>query len=693
MIRVFKTSNMRAKNKNQLFLVLIWMFLGFMSQSPLKAQSANPLISLDGQMFTEFYNTNFRLPQFGITNQYFRFGGQTTLNCLGLPFQIDFFATTEPQTFYKTNYFKFKFDKQTFVQKITNQFNINNLEVKNKVDKILFDKNKMKLSLNLDSIRGLSLSNEFKLNQYQLNNDQKKLDSLKLLGEIYNQSEIDLLIKKLKTLRQDSISFAIKQMEYENKKRRLNKEIAKYDSLYKIDTALINHYAKFPVSNFPLDMNFHKQKNFNFPPFLEHIQAFDIGQINPIFNAFSFNGNSLRGLDLGLNIRKSNLELVLGKIQSLNTKSFSRFNTDFNMWAMGIKTDFLWKSMETTIFSHIINPNSNNYNVILGINSKFETKSNFEISGSIAQCLENLIAIPINSSENSFKSWITNKAVDLKLSKLLFSTLTVEFSNKSVGLNFRNFGNPFLSKGIFQNQIKLKTNAINNQLNVAVFYKQVEYFQINESAYPMMAKGLGFSIRTMIKRKYSPNFLFSFTPFEQGNNHPDSLFRVYTKTSILTGSIFQNVKLGKLWNLSYQGMYMKNQVEINNNQKFNSQNINFNIQFQSKSGLLINISAIQSFTTPRIDSMQSITYMGSVFAGKDNFKYGVNLLSTQYLNGGVRLSVSNTYQMDINLKQMIQLNCSYEYINHIWGLNSKHIYSINIKYLYKFDISKSAVNH
>ena len=535
-----------------------------------------------------------------------------------------------------------------------------------------------------------------KQNETEIKLKKQKLDSLIKSNNPSNKIDIPSLNDQISLLKKDSLLFAQKKLEQTIDRNSKLKKLNYVDSLFGVDTALLSQIKNLATTEKPNvkyinNLNGYQTSFYKWLPIIQKIQSFDIGVVNPIFNKNSFYGNSLRGFQLGVKVKNIDYEVVAGKVQSFNLKSFSRFSTDFNSWALGLKSTFYWKSIETSLYTHSINLSSLNSNMVIGFFSKLETKNHFEIQGGFANCMDNNL-INFNRSSSDFKNWMQNKSMDLLISKSINPNLNLEYSNKGIGLNFRNYGNPFMIKGLLQNQFKLKSNLFHQNVNVSIFYNYVELIQINETAFPMLSKGVGLSIKSQFKNKKTPNFTLNYTPFEQGNNHPDSMFRIFTKTAVYAASVFQNIRISKNWTCLYQGMYMKNQVIMNAAYQFNNTNINLNLQLQSREGILLNFSIINSTTAPKIDSLQSITYMGSIMLGKEKLKFGVNVLQTQYLNGGQRVSVNGTCQFEVNRLQFFNLNLSYEYINQIWGLYSKYIYAINLKYIYKLDFAIKRTN-
>lgn len=664
----------------------------------LNAQNTGSSFALNGIHHVEYFQTNYRIPQLGISNLFCRAAGNSSITTYDIPFQLDYFMTTEPQTIYKTNYFKFKFDKDAYLLKLNQNKKLKENELKKQIERIQKERATLNLKLALDSIKNKSSDIEYQANCNNINSKLKQLDSLKKTNGLSNRVEIDNLTTDLKNLRKDSLLFLYQKLENYNQLKENKLRLMELDSAFDIDTS---SYRKF------LDYGFHSNEKINsmnvldndhnlfnkWLPMFHKIKNIDIGLVNPIFCTNSFNGNSLRGIHLGFKLKNFEYEIVTGKIQSFNLKSFSRFSTDFNSWAYGLKTSFVLKTIDMSVFAHVINLNANNYNQVVGFFSKVKPRNQFETSIGFANCLDVLAPKPFFSQELSgVKNWLLNKSMEIYFAKSIGQKSKVELISKSVGLLFRNYGNPFMTKGLIQHEIKFKTNLFKKNINSAIFFKNVEYIQINEEAYPMISRGLGFSVRSQYKHPIIPNFTLSYTPFEQGNNHPDSMFRIFTKTAVLTTSLFKNHTLGKQNNIMYQCTYFKNQTSINSFQKFNNENINFSVQFQSSKGNMFNFTIIKSTTEPKIDSLESLTAVGSLLIGNAKAKGSFNVLKTNYLNGGERTSINSNFQFQLSSLQYFSINLSYEYINKIWGLNSKYIYSFHIKYLYKLTFSKSNLN-
>jgi hypothetical protein len=77
---------------------------------------------IKGRIGLEGYHTSFQNPRMLNEPQYLRLSGNTAISMGGLPLLVDFYRTSETQTFYNSNYIKVKFDYQTFVSNITKQW-------------------------------------------------------------------------------------------------------------------------------------------------------------------------------------------------------------------------------------------------------------------------------------------------------------------------------------------------------------------------------------------------------------------------------------------------------------------------------------------------------------------------------------------------------------------------------------------
>ena len=659
------------------------------------AQSFDPKLSISGQHSIEYFHTNYRIPQFGISNIYCRMLGQSNLTVYELPFNVSYFTTTEPQTIYKTNYINVNFDKEAFTNEIEKY---KNQKIEESQQRIQTKKSKLNLELSLDSLNTSMYTFDYSINSEQIRIKKQTLDSLRNNHSFKQADEIQQLQEQIEKLKVDSSYLEFQKKQQSIKRLEKIKTLEKLDSMFQADTAYFHSLKNISPGDF--DKQFLIQKLgvqnktiLNLLPVLQKIKKLDMGSVNPIYGPYSFNGNGIRGIHLGLKIDRIEYEIVAGKCQALNLNSFSRFSTDYNGWAYGIKSNFATKQFENSLYSHLILFGTDIRNSVFGFSSKLRSLQTFDIQMGFAWCLDNSNSkLLLDAKQSEFNSFIQDKAIELIVSKALWK-VKLESINKAIGLNYRNFGNPFMIKGLYQNEIKMKSTLFGQALNVAIFYKNIQYVQFNEGSFPMISRGFGFSSKTNFKSKWLPNASINYTPFEQGNNHPDSLFMVYTKTSVITASIFKNYSLNKNWFMLSQISYLKNQVQINRNYHFNSENLNTNIQVQSKSGFMANLSWIYVTSTPRIDSLQSITTMGNILWGKDKLRIGLNLLETKYFNGGKRISIMSNLQWQIRSAQYFSINLSYEYINKIWSLYSKDIYAINLKYVFKFNLNRKNVNN
>ncbi len=262
-------------------------------------------------------------------------------------------------------------------------------------------------------------------------------------------------------------------------------------------------------------------------------------------------------------------------------------------------------------------------------------------------------------------------------------TLEIKTSWKYVGPGYRSLGAPYSRTNFEEREIALKWKAFKNKLSLNGFYKTNRTDPLNywEGTYKM--SGFGLNARTNLK-KY-PNLFLSYSPFEQGNNSPDTLFRSNNKFSILTAGLSYRYKIKKVILFS-NALFTRSHTEFIQLQNRIGNQYNFTFS-QSVQFSKINITGLYTLsrTNPSVDSLNNYR-LGS------NFLYTISdkiQIGGQY-NGGFYQNGSYIQQGGalINYRPrnafLINLKSNYGKLKGLYGVDEMTRYDVMVGVEYRW---------
>src|SRR5690606_20919711 len=121
-------------------------------------------------------------------------------------------------------------------------------------------------------------------------------------------------------------------------------------------------------------------------------------------------------------------------------------------------------------------------------------------------------------------------AYNVGVKKSIKNKVELEGVFKQVGAGFRAVGSPFLSVNFREYEMKYQHVLFKGRIKAEANYEElrdnISGFNINTNR----MKGYGLKLSTSFAKL--PNIIFSHAPYQQGNNHPDSLYRTNNQFSI-----------------------------------------------------------------------------------------------------------------------------------------------------------------
>jgi hypothetical protein len=671
--------------------------------------------SVKGRIGLESYYASFQNPRVLNEPHYIRLSGNTSVSMAGIPLLVDFYRTTENQSFYNSNYFKVKFDHQTYIDGIKKQWSAKLQEASSSANVAKYKSSaNSKLASELEQQRGriqsLQSTLEGELSQKQdafIENYQFKKDSMLLLfqdsitqvaAKVQDSLQINRYSKarysdsiQLERLKNDTHNLAEKLRLIEKKRSELNDARKQLDSTISADTAKYNYYKALledPEKNAHLWLN---EKGFSKQlVFLSRIKDLETGVINPLIHTYSISGVSMKGLQGAMNLGKSNLKLVGGKAIIADFSTFNRSNNKYERLFIGIGFDTrLGKNLKLTLFGHFATDPKEKFtkenriasqNGVAGIemdytpgklpkfivaysNTHFSTRN---------RTISHVSYIPSGDYSIAQQSMSTS-AYKTTIEKTLGKQVKIEAWREMVGPKYKNLGNPFMRVNFLEHSAKIKFELFKNQINASLFYKKMRDNPLNISEVVNSTSGYGFSMSSRFKNRKLPNFMTSISPYEQGNNHPDSLFRVNSKFSVITAGI--TYRTGRKY--KYFVMAFGSQSRMQFSDTFSAVVRTATISQDLSIGSKISLGYSSTFTRtfPSVDSTQANTHQGRVsYRFSKSNSIMISGFSSQFLNGAYRKGASLAVSISTHKHTRVTLKAGIDHYHKLWGIENKQAY-------------------
>ncbi len=671
---------------------------------------------IKGRVGLEGYHTSFQNPRMLNEPQYLRLSGTSSVSLGGLPLLVDFYKTTEKQTFYNSNYFKIKFDYQAFVSNITKLWEEQLHTATANADMSKFQsRSHEKLIVESQNQKGalrnqqLSLETKLKeqqeahLLQYQKQADsfvKTQQDSLVIeIGVTRDSFEKSQTLStrfddsmKLEQLKNDTQRIAESIRQIENQLQNLQNKQRQFDSTLNADTAKISRYKRLlenPEANLTSWL-----KEQGLPPqlgLLSRIKDFQTGIVNPLIHTYSISGVSMKGLESSIALGKQTLNLACGKAIITDVNSYNRANNRYERTFVGADYDLkIHDHFSFHLFGHYAADPKSKFitenrialqNGVVGINAVYRSnkwpkldisfaKSSFRALNNFEFTTPNILnASPYSISQQT----MSNGAYKILAEKTVIKGFTLEGSTQMVGPRYKNLGNPFMRVNFIEHIAKTKFAFYNNQIRASVFYKTTSNNPLRISEVTNTSSGYGLSLNTYFKNKKLPNFMTSLSPYEQGNNHPDSLFRINSKFSILTaGMTYRTGKKNK-----YFVMVYGSQSRMQFTDTFLAVVRTLSISQDLSVGKKITLGVGSTFTRtfPSVDSTQANIHQAR-FTYKIGKSSSVTLtgFTSQFLNGAYRKGGSLNISMPTGKHIKISLKAGYDHYFKLWGIDNKEAF-------------------
>ncbi len=647
---------------------------------------------LTGNIVLESKYTNFQSPQTFSERQYLRISTNQKLDVQGIRFGVTGFYTTENPSLYNSNYLKFYFDKPNLDELIRKQKNKLVTETKQNLQDIKYKQSKSLKENDLIEKQKTNLLNKIEERKSELKNELViQLDSIEPKDTFCLKYGVDKQHLAKYQDKQDSLTdLQLRKLysalnEIKNKQKQVDSINNVLKNQYKLDSLKLEDYKYSQLKNTEInsinksDLN---NKLNNLQKVFSKVEKLEIGNANPFIDPLSVYGLPIRGVFNSFNLSKIKIDWTLGLMPSIGIVKFDRNNTLFTRNLSAIKIEKKIKNFNLNSFGHFIWDNSNGSelikykNGIWGIGSYGAITKTTNIVSSVAVSNFSISQIilserrTISTKDIPSQRFIDKLAYSFLISQNIYkNALVFELKSQRNGAVFRNLGNPFIRNQYLENSLKIKVVGFESQLLGTIFYKEYSSLSLPTSSnqYSFQNKGYGISLQSKFKRKELPNMVISYSPFEQGNNHPDTLLRVNSRSNLFNTGIFWNWA-NKTTRLSIQSYYSQSQLLISDTIINNFQSFNFQFNISHKKGLQSTMMANSTFTTPGIDSLQMKGCQ--INLGKTSPLYQWWISGKYFLqqNGAFRRGTQISVSSKLSRKTRTTLAVGFDEYYKVWGL-------------------------
>lgn len=673
-------------------------------------------IAFSGNAVMETFAANTQNPLSLNELNYSRIWLSPKVMVFGLPFQTDLYYTTENNSIHNSNSFNIKFDAQTYKNQIMGEIL---QEVQNKrksyetrkYDIEIKEKLLRELDERLNSIEAQKGKlKEEKLLQLkeQEQNMYDKRQNIKDTSLDINNNIIDYEEKY--TSRFNYIQKKIDSLEKEKKTilEKTNQLIQKrntLDSFASIDSiaAFANIAELNSKKNILEFVNINKTRYSKLLKIASSVDKFDIGISYPTHSTFSVMGIPIKGLSIDWSTNKYFFQVSGGKTLSNDFRFFTSEQSRFNRNCYAITSGIGSKDKNNLFINHTyfrdpinLRPNLNIKNSVISIGGQWVYfKERLKINGEFAQSEYSPInptvyEFDISNTNDTFAFQDTrvyknnkNSAVQANLRYNILKETEIFSKVQRVESGFKTLGNPFLRVGYLEKEIGVKSKLLTKRITATFFYKDNRDNLNKESQVTNEMRGYGIQMQTNFKNKY-PNISFIHTPYQLGNNHPDSLLKSNNQFSLTNLSITHSRAIKKAFVTSVVSL-TQSSMNFDRLNSVGMQNVLIHSSVALPNSLQFSVLWQSNITKPGIDTLNA--NLISLNISKNlNKKNGLSIEThaTSFKNGAQKHGGKLVWNYRYNARFSISLASGFDYIEKLWGYEKKNVINGRLRINYNW---------
>lgn len=677
----------------------------------------NKSFSVSGNVTIETFGANAQNPLAMNELFYTRLWMSPKLTIMGLPFTTDIYYTTENNSLYNSNSFSLNFDAQTFKRQLLDGL-LKELNERKKLDQMRkrdFDlKNKQEEELNkkralldaeitnidkelaeLEAKKNIDIDTSFDPH-FNLQKDSisselgNRSDSLKNSN---NSDSINRRYEKAKArkekLEADKKNIEEKINAIKKKKEEIEVLRQKDSSLVNIDESEYNKKSNLKSLSGGYDSKFKKILGF-----ASGFDKFNVGIVYPTHSDFTVVGTPVRGADIAWSSDKFFINVSAGKAAANDFRFFSTERPEFDRNFYAITTGLGNKDKSHIYYSrsYFDDPDKimerqriNNSVNSIGAKGLFYKKkitlsaemaqSNFSAQNSaIDETINGNSVDTFNRIQPAYKLSNLNTAFWVEGTYKILENLEFQGKVQRVNPGFKSIGNPFMRIGFFERDISLKGTFLKKKISTQVFYKVNSDNLANENSSTNKMSGYGIMLQTNLNKKY-PNFSVYHSPYQHGNNHPDSLLRSFNQFSITNFTVTYSKKIKKVF-LVTSTSFSQSVMSLDKLGKTGMRSYILKTSAVFAKGLQTGFVWQTNTTNPGIDTLNanllSLTLSQSL---NPKLTAGVESHLTWFKNGAEKNGGKIILMYKPLKKLSFSLTGGYDYIDKLWGFEKKNVYS------------------
>lgn len=665
-------------------------------------QSGIPGLNFSGRASLEAFHTSFQNPRVLSQPAYLRLSTRQTLSMAGIPVGIEAFYSTEPQSVYACNFLRFYLDKDALRSNMEKQKQAALGKARNQADQVRSSIDGKKRQLSEWQSRTKQAEDELAARKAELQAQQAQwqqryeisgiTDTVGAMGELsmppihpdyWQQRAMDSV--KLRYLTLDTQQLHQYLGDAQRKLSIYQQQLSKLDSMYQADTAKLGQlkrtYSHYSTNGSALATEAISSRA---EKAMSGFTQLQVGSAQVLIHPYSLNGTSMRGLNVAYRFSRLEAEIAAGAIQSVGIMQFDRNRIPFNRGAGAFKLSTDVMGLKTGFFGHLIQDfakpaaragNDAFYNHVLGVFAEGNLKSGTTVELRAATAgfrieSSRVRQVVYAASPSVRRAGLNNKAYRIRMEQQLGKGISAELLTQLAGAGFRNLGNPFMRSRFEEHSLKLKGALWSGRLQLAGFYKRFHDNPGKLEGVTNLNQGYGISLQTRFKKKLLPNFSFSLSPYEQGNNHPDTLLRVNSRFNLMTAGISWRLQR-RAFQYSMHGMGTSSAMSLSDTLTVAMQNLSIQQDLTLGRGFSMGLTSTFTRTSPGVDSTQSNTWqVRTAWSGK-GMQFMAQGHYAQFLNGAYRRGLSLIFGKAIGSNMRISLKTGYDQYYRLWGLGEQ----------------------
>lgn len=670
----------------------------------------------------ESYATTDQNPVMRNEKMYSRLYVSPSFTLLGLPFTSNWFFTTESNNSYKNNYFAIRFDVNALRQTASEQIQKEMDEAK-KLDRL------RQMDLNKNKLETGQLENELTQLKGQVpdySNWQKGLTDAaqeKAKAELERQQNIyeqkikqagekekarleaeynnkkDSLLNVYKTSLNDSIGHAkanageqvdtskLKRiLELQAKLEKLKNKKQEIEKLRQLDSSGLQD--RIGSASNPNELKKLMKSKLPGQGLLQNVLSVErlgIGLTSANYSDFTLSAASLKGLDIGVAKERCFWDLSLGKTTRQFIGPFSASEVQFNRH-LGIARIGLGKRSgdhlsATYLYAFDREATDSTSplirNGVLNLSAKFKLLKQTLIEADWAQSryreLYPQVRYVTFNQANPVLGNNQNMAWQLKATQQAGENIRFEAQLRQTGAAFRTVGNPFLRRNFRELELKYEQMFMKKKIKLSAGYKQMRDNLVEINTATNRLQGYMLKLSTAFEKL--PNLTLSYSPYQQGNNHPDSLYRTNNQFSVTTAVITYRKRFKQI-NWTGMGNFTRSAMEISGRGpvEYRMMSTIHNFQIGQRHSLML--LGLSNRTYPGVDSLNSNSVQAVyTFLLSKKGTIGAIAEDTRYMNGwykvGGGLTISQVLIKNLSLAVVVR----YDRVDGLWRLNNKDVFT------------------